>query len=219
MSIAFIYGLFRYRSKAQMNDSLRIATQQLSRMRGMNRFYHERFFADVRFTTIAVIALFVAGAWVGPIAFLLIPPIALLGAVQTAFDASYLIFARHYSATLERKINEATKSRVLVAHEIEDSYLFPLDETKIVTATMGSGFSWFGFVTLFYTALGILAFGFGLTLGWDLLLDSGAAWTAAYLGSLGLLSMAGLITGLWWFVGGTGEQRLKTALENVTLGT
>lgn len=200
-----------------MNDALRIATQQLSRMRGMNRFYHERFFADVRFTTTAVVALIVAGAWADPIAFLLVPPIALLGAVQTAFDASYLIFSRHYSTVLERKINEASSSKVLVAHEMENTYLFPLDDRKIVTAGFGPGFSWFGFVTLFYTALGIIAFGFGLALGWDTLVEAGSGWAVAYLGALGTLSIAGLVTGLWWFVSGTGERRLAAVLENVTL--
>ena len=57
-------------------------------MRGMNRFYHERFFSDVRFTTIAIAALLVLGASQTELAYLLIPPIALLGAAQTAFDAS-----------------------------------------------------------------------------------------------------------------------------------
>ena len=202
---------------AQMNESMRIATQQLSRMRGMNRFYHERFFADVRFTTAAVVALFVAGAWAHPIAFLLIPPLALLGAVQTAFDASYLIFSRHYSTVLERKINEASSSNVLVAHEMENTYLFPLGDRKIVTAGFGQSFSWFGFVTLFYTALGVIAFGFGLALGWTTLTDAGSGWVVAYLGSLGILTLAGLVTGLWWFVAGTGERRLSAVLENVTL--
>jgi len=200
-----------------MNDSLRIASQQLGRMRGMNRFYHERFFADVRFTTAATIALIVAGAWADPIAFLLVPPVALIGAVQTAFDASYLIFARHYSTVLEQKINEASSSNVLVAHEMENSYLFPLNDRKIVTASFGPAFSWFGFVTLFYTALGVIAFGFGLALGWNTLIDAGSGWTVAYLGALGTLTVAGLITGMWWFVGGTGERRLAAALENVTL--
>ena len=96
-------------------------------------------------------------------------------------------------------------------------HLVPLDDRKIVTAGFGSAFSWFGFVTLFYTALGIIAFGFGLALGWNTLIDAGAGWTVAYLGSLGALTLAGLVTGLWWFVGGTGERRLAAVLENVTL--
>ena len=48
-------------------------------MRGMNRFYHQRFFNDVRFLIVATIALFVVGFWEIPEAFLLVPAVALIG--------------------------------------------------------------------------------------------------------------------------------------------
>ncbi len=179
----------------------------------MNRYYHERFFSDARFTTVSVVALFVLGFWEVPLAFLLIPPIALLGAAQTAFDASYLVFSRHYSETLERYLNEEVGESVLIAHELENRYLFPLNERKVVTASLDKDFSWFGFMTLFYTVMGALAFGFGLALGWRPLLDAGAAWAAAYLISLSVLAVTSLATGLWWFVGGEGERRLAAVLE------
>ena len=180
----------------------------------MNRYYHERFFSDVRFTTVSVVALFVLGFWEVPLAFLLIPPIALLGAAQTAFDASYLIFSRHYSEALESYLNEEVGTSVLIAHEMENRYLFALNDRKIVTAAFGRDFSWFGFMTLLYTFTGVLAFGFGLALGWRPLLDAGAGWAAAYLISLSVLAVASLATGLWWFVGGEGERRLATVLED-----
>ena len=173
-------------------------------MRGMNRFYHERFFSDVRFTTAAVLALFVAGMW----------QIPLLGATQTAFDASYLIFSRHYARAIEKHLNGQADAKVLVAHEMEDSYLFPLDKKKIVTARFGSDFSWFGFMTLLYTAMGVLALGFSLALGWETLNEAGDAWAAAYLGSLGFLMAISLAVGWWWFVSGTGEQRLNRVLSS-----
>jgi hypothetical protein len=182
-------------------------------MRGMNRYYHERFFSDVRFTTVSAVALFVLGFWEVPLAFLLIPPVALLGAAQTAFDASYLIFSRHYSETLERYLNEEVEASVLVAHEMENRYLFPLNDRKIVTASFGRDFSWFGFMTLFYTVMGVFAFGFGIALGWDPLLDAGSGWAIAYLASLGALAGVALVTGWWWFVGGAGERRLADVLE------
>ena len=78
-----------------MNESIRIQSEQLGRMRGMTRYYHERFFSDVRFTSVATITLFLLGwRWV-PEAVLLIPVVTLFGAAMTAFDASYLLFARH----------------------------------------------------------------------------------------------------------------------------
>lgn len=180
----------------------------------MNRYYHERFFSDVRFTTVTTIALFVLGFWDIPLAFLLVPPIALLGATQTAFDASYLIFSRQYAEKLEHYLNQQAGARVLVAHEMEDTYLFPLNTPKIVTVSMSGGLTWFGFMTVLYTLLGVLAFGFSLALGWHDLLDAGAGWAAAYLGGLGVLTVGSLAIGWWWFVGGEGERRLAAVLED-----
>lgn len=196
-----------------MTNSTQLAANQLKRMRGMNRYYHERFFSDVRLTTVVIIALFVVGFWDVPLAFLLIPPVALLGAAQTAFDASYLIFSRHYSESLETYLNRSVGESILIAHELENTYLFPINDKKIVTAAFGQSFSWFGFMTLFYTALGMSAFGFGIALGWPHLTDAGSAWVAAYTLSLGASSALALGTGWWWFVRGTGERRLAAVLD------
>jgi hypothetical protein len=163
--------------------------------------------------TIGVIALFVVGWWEVPLAFLLIPPLALIGAAQTAFDASYLIFSRHYAERLERYLNQQVNSDVLIAHELETQYLFPLSSRKIVTAAFGRSFSWFGFMTLFYTALGVLAFAFGLALGWPTLVDAGTGWAVAYSLSLGATGIVALLVGWWWFVSGVGESRLRSVLD------
>ncbi|HSF84169.1 MAG TPA: hypothetical protein VLG28_00745 [Acidimicrobiia bacterium] len=198
-----------------MDERRRLASEQLSRMRGMTVEYHRRFFSDIRVAIVVISALFVAGFWEVPEAFLLIPVVALYTAVQTAFDASYLIFARHYAAALETDLNRQLGTRLHVGGELENTYLFPLNERKIVTAAAGSGFSWFGFVTLFYTLLGLGAGLFGLALGWtSVLTDAAPGWQWGYLGSLGLLAFAALATGFWWFVGGAGEARLHRVLED-----
>ncbi|MDH3425794.1 MAG: hypothetical protein OEM22_03895 [Acidimicrobiia bacterium] len=49
-----------------MDDRSRLMAAQLARMRGMNRYYHGRFFSDVRFSAIALLALFVVGWWEVP---------------------------------------------------------------------------------------------------------------------------------------------------------
>ncbi len=198
-----------------MDAKLRIAADQLSRMRGMTLEYHRRFFGDIRLAVVAISALFVVGFWEVPEAFLLIPVVALYTAVQTAFDASYLIFARQYAARLEAYLNDELGSRIHVGAAMEDAYLFPLDVPKIVTAAGGSGFSWFGFVTLFSTAIGIAAAGFGFALGWANALSAAtAAWRWSYVAAVGVLGSAAFVTGIWWFVGGEGERRLRTVLED-----
>ena len=40
---------------------LELANDQLRRMRGMNRYYHQRFFSDTRTVAIVVLGLFVVG--------------------------------------------------------------------------------------------------------------------------------------------------------------
>ena len=196
-----------------MDDASRIATQQLGRMRGMTRYYHERFFSDIRFSIIGSVALLLIGWWEIPEAFLLVPVVALVGAVATAFDASYLIFARQYAARLERRLNERVGETVLVAADLEAAYLFPLDKRKIVTARLGDDFTWFGFVTLFYTAIGAATYVFGAALALPVLRDHDAVWGVAYTAVLVLATLAALIVGWWWFVGGEGERRLAAVLD------
>lgn len=194
-------------------DRTKLVAAQLGRMRGMTRYYHERFFADVRHTTLVSVALFVIGWWGVPEAFLLVPPVALIGANQTAFDASYLHFARHYAASLESDLNTMVGRKVLVGADLEDRYLYPLNEKKIVTAHLGSGFSWFGWMTILYSASGALAFMAGFALGVPTLTEAGSTWTVSYLVVLGVFLLGSLAVGGWWFVTGVGESRLREVLD------
>ena len=197
-----------------MDDRTRIAAMQLSRMRGMTALYHKRFFFDVNFTTVAVLALLVIGWWQVPEAFLLVPVVALIGAVATAFDSSYLTFARWYATYLEAYLNRRVGERIHVASELEAAYLFELGTPKIVTIPIRGDFTWFSFVTIFYTLIGATAYLFGLALGWGVLMDTAApAMAAAYLVALIGLTLAALGFGVWWFVAGVGERRLATILE------
>ena len=197
-----------------MDDRLRLKAAQLGRMRGMTRYYHDRFFSDVRFTAACLRACSVCpGLWEVEEALLLVPVVALLGATMTAFDASYLLFARHYPARLEADLNVAVGEGALLAAQVEDIYLFPLNKRKVVVAALDRGFTWFGFMTLFITAMGVVAFLVGLALGLPVLGNHGSGWVVAYLAGLGILTVAALAVGLCWFVGGEGERRLRSVLE------
>jgi hypothetical protein len=197
-----------------MEERVRVASMQLSRMRGMTAMYHRRFFLDVNLTTVLILVLFVVGWWGVDQAFLLVPVVALIGAVQTAFDSSYLVFARWYATYLEGYLNERVGERIHVAAELEDTYLFELGTPKIVTIPIGGGFTWFSYVTIFYTVVGAFSYLFGLVLGWDTLMAAPPPIILLY--SLGLYGMtiASLLVGIWWFVGGEGERRLRRVLED-----
>ena len=192
---------------------LELANDQLRRMRGMNRYYHQRFFSDTRIVAFSILALFLVGFIWAPEAFLLIPVVALLGANQTAFDASYLIFSRQYAARLEDFVNGAMRRRILVASELEENYLFPLGGRKVVTVPIGRPFSWFSWMTILYSLLGLLAAGAAMALGWETLAAAGTGWILFYVLSLGSLTTLSLVLGLWWFVLGAGEERLTTVLD------
>ena len=188
-----------------------VAERQLRRMRGMTALYHRRFFADVWLTLLTWLGVLVAGDLGSGLAFVALPFVALFGAVLTAFDASDLILARHHAAALERYINRDLGETVLVASELEDAYLFTLRDRKVVT--IGSNFTWFGFVTVFFTLLGGTGFALGVHLGLGAI--EGLPATGLFLGVLGAMTAAALVTGLWWFVGGTGERRLTDILDAV----
>jgi hypothetical protein len=201
-----------------MEPRLQLAADQLSRMRAMNAMYHDRFFGDIRFTLVVQLALFTAGYAIDRRIMLAIPVVALMGAVQTAFDASYLIFSRQYATRLEQYLNGALGSDVLVAHRLEDAYLFPLDRKKIVTLPLGSPMTWFGFMTFFYTALGAGTYIAGVIASWPILSDRDFGRIAVLYGvALLALTVIALAYGFRWFVGGEGEKRLRTVFEESEL--
>ena len=108
---------------------------------------------------------------------------------------------------------------LIVAAEMEAAYFFPLGSPKIVTIPIGGGFTWFSFVTVFYTVLGAFAYLFGLILGWGTLMDASVGVAVLYAVGLGGLTLAALLAGVWWFVAGVGERRLKQVLETQFGGT
>jgi hypothetical protein len=193
------------------DTALAVAREQLRRMRGMTGMYHRRFFADIWLTVITYLAVLATGYLGSDSMFVALAFIALFGAVITAFDASYLIFARHYSRYLERYINQRLGENILVGGRLEDAYLFPLNSRKVVTIALGSGFSWFGFMTAFFTGMGIAGYAFGLFLAVRAF-ESGYG-ILAYAATIALLTAAALGAGTWWFVAGTGEARLEAVLR------
>ena len=131
-------------------EKISLYKEQLSRMRSMNRYYHDQFLLDVRILFIFN-TLFIFLSFNNKNALYLIPLISLFGSVLLSFHAYFLIFSRHYSEFIEKRINSEYDESVLIAHELENDYFFPTQERKIVVAVLSKGFTWFSFVTLFIT--------------------------------------------------------------------
>ena len=183
-------------------DEINILNSQLTRMRQMNNFYHKQFLLDIRLLFFfTIIFFYISSSNLN--ALIIIPYIALFGSVLLAFHAHYLIFSRNYSQFLEEKINNIYGNDILIAHKLENSYLFPIQENKIVVAKLGKEFTWFGFVTIFITFLGITSYVYCLI---QLIIIN---YEVNYLIFLGLITLVTLFFGIWWFLLGNGEKRLE----------
>ena len=175
---------------------------QLKRMRAMNKFYHHQFLVDVRlFFGLSMILLFLSFNQV-KVSYLL-PFIALFGSVILAFHAYYLIFSRHYSEFLEKKINKLSKSQIFITHELENSYFFPLNDKKIVVAKLGKNFTWFSFVTLFITFYGICVYTYGMFNIYTVLKNLNIFYFII------LITLVTFFVGYWWFINNIGEKRME----------
>ena len=183
-------------------DEINILNNQLTRMRQMNNFYHKQFLLDVRLLFFFTIIFFYLSS-TNINALLIIPFISLFGSVLLSFHAHYLIFTRNYSEFLEEKINKINGSDVLIAHKLENSYLFPIKDRKLVVVKLGSDFTWFGFVTLFITFLGISAYIFALR---ELIIIK---YDVFYIFFILLITLVTLFIGIWWFLLGNGEKKLE----------
>ena len=183
-------------------DEITILNNQLSRMRSMNKYYHDQFLLDVRILFFFTI-IFHYLALTNNTAYMLIPFVSLFGSVLLSFHAHYLIFSRNYSEFIEIKLNNILGNDVLIAHKLENSYLFPIKDRKIVVAKLGSDFSWFGYVTLFITFIGISSYVYSIV---SLLNTEISLYYYLF---IALITLITLIIGIWWFLLGNGEKRLE----------
>ena len=168
----------------------------------MNRYYHDQFLLDVRILFIFN-TVFIFLSLNNKNALYLVPLISLFGSVLLSFHAYFLIFSRHYSEFIEKKINSEYDEDVLIAHELENDYFFPTQERKIVVAVLNKGFTWFSFVTLFITLYGISSF------IWSMIQIYNNDLNMNYIYLVSTITFITLVIGYWWFVSGTGEKRLE----------
>ena len=190
-------------------QKIEILSNQLSRSRSLNNFYHKQFLFDLRYGLFLVVILYVAAYTLSLNIFLLIPYIILLISVLLSYHAHYLIFSRMLSEDLEKEINSIKSEKILIAHEIENKYFYPTSKRKIVVAAIGKDFSWFSFVTLFITFLGSIVYMHSMYL-----IHLNSLTNYGYFILVFLTTFLCLIVGIWWFINGTGEGRIKKVLDN-----
>ena len=183
-------------------EKITIYKEQLSRMRSMNRYYHDQFLIDVRVLFI-LNTVFIFLSLGNPNALYLIPLISLFGSVILSFHAYFLIFSRQYTQFIENRINNEYDENILIAHELENEYFFPINQKKIVVAVMNKGFTWFSFVTLFITFYGVSTYAWSIMKMFDYGMDTNFIYFILF------VTFVTLTVGFWWFISGTGEKRLE----------
>ena len=187
-------------------EKLTVYLDQLKRMRSMNRYYHDQFLLDVRILFILnTVFLFISLQNI--YALYVLPLISLFGSVLLSFHAYFLIFSRQYSEFIELKINNELGEDVLIAHELENEYFFPINDKKIVVAVLGRGFTWFSFVTFFITGYGLGTFIYSIYQIYTKSLNF------TFLVLIIIVLIVTVTIGIWWFISGTGEKRLNKIFE------
>ena len=183
-------------------EKITIYKEQLSRMRSMNKYYHDQFLTDVRVLFI-LNTVFIFLSLGNLNALYLIPLISLFGSVILSFHAYFLIFSRQYTEFIEKNINKEYDEEILIAHELENEYFFPINQKKIVVAVLNKGFTWFSFVTLFITFYGVS------TYAWSIMKMFNNNMNTNFIYFILFITLVTLSVGFWWFLSGTGEKRLE----------
>ncbi len=183
-----------------------ILHSQLKRIRSMNNFYHKQFLTDTRLMFVTL--YFSLGmAFFFENIFYLIPIGSIFFLVLLSYHANYLIFSRTLSEHYEKEINTLTGKDLLMVNKVENIYLFPNADKKIVVAGIGKNFTWTSFTTLFITIICI----FPSYIAYVEYLDP--IYLSAYWIIIGSIYIPTLLFGIWWFLTGAGESKIYKALE------
>lgn len=190
---------------------------QLRRMRGMNYRYHALFFRQINFWIAANVILLVTSL-LQPFraAVLLVPYLIVYAAMQSAFHFHYIIFARRYARALEQKLNQLNGNRALIAQDLEETYLFPLDAPRLVGVNFGNPLTFFTAITLHYGMAGTLTWACALYRAWQLIpsLAPGFAPLYLYVPVTIIWTVTNVLYLAWYSLGQRDEKAMERKLAS-----
>jgi|GEM_PF-1201592 len=198
---------------------LRVMQTQLERMRGMHYGYYVQFFqATHLFTVLTLADIAISLYYPFRAAILLLPFFIVYAGFFCAYLMTYNLFARIYSTALEKKINQAIGAKLLIAHEIEDAYIYRTPAPKFVAIDLGRPYTFIGASTISFTFGGIVLYLFAAFRAYQLLPDLAAhfppfsplvywpllaVWTGGHLAYL-----------VWFYVGGKPEKTIAKIVSD-----
>ncbi|MGI8999891.1 MAG: hypothetical protein ACR2GO_09320 [Candidatus Limnocylindria bacterium] len=196
-------------------DALRIMEAQLSRMRGMLYRYYDLFFRFVSGGLVASGVLFI-GAFFQPTqaASLLLPFVILYVGFHAANLFSYVIFARTYAASLERRINRELGAEILVAHRLEEVYFGAPGDPKLVAASLRRPLTMLAAETWHFTIAGAAFFVVATLIANVTVARIGEPWSVYYVPVVvgwALLNGAYLA---WYFIVGRDQHAIEAVLRD-----
>jgi hypothetical protein len=198
---------------------LRVMQAQLERMRGMHYGYYVQFFQATHLFTVLTLAN-IALSLYPPFraAILLLPFFIVYAGFFCAYLLTYNLFARIYSTALEKKINAAVGAKLLVAHEIEDAYIYRTPAPKFVAIDLGRPYTFIGASTVSFTFGGVVLYLFAAYRAYQLLPDLSSRFAlfgpAIYWPLLAVWTLGHLAYLLWFYVGGKPEKTIAKIVSD-----
>ena len=196
---------------------LRVMQAQLERMRGMHYGYYVQFFQATHLFTVLTLAN-IALSLYQPFraAILLLPFFIVYAGFFCAYLLTYNLFARIYSTALEKKINQAIGAKLLVAHEIEDAYIYRTPAPKFVAIDLGRPYTFIGASTVSFTFGGVVLYLFAAYRAYQLLPDLTSHFPpfAVYWPLLVVWTLGHLAYLLWFYVGGKPEKTIAKIVSD-----
>lgn len=191
-------------------------SKQLERMRGMHYGYYSQFFNAIHIFTALILAIIAISLFPQTSALILVLPFFVVYAGSfCAYLITYNLFARVYATALEKKLNQMLGSEALVAHKMEDVFIYSTASPKFVGVDLANPASAISAITISYLIAGVVVVAVGayralqllpllqpkfplLAIYWPLLIF----WIAIHLAYL-----------LWYFLTADHEKKI-TAIVN-----
>ena len=203
------------------DTQLRVLQAQLERMRGMHYGYYVQFFqANHLFTVLALLNVALSLYHPFRAVIFVLPFFIVYAGFFCAYLLTYNLFARIYATALEKKINTLLGGEFLVAHKMEDVYIYRTPAPKFVAIDLGRPWTFIGASTVSFTVGGVVLYLLAAYRSWQLLPELAPHyppvllfWPLLIVWTLGHLAYL-----IWFYVGGKPEKQIA-AIVNDAYGT
>ncbi|MDQ3547473.1 MAG: hypothetical protein M3439_01525 [Chloroflexota bacterium] len=201
------------RREAMSPEALRLLEEQLGRMRSMLYNYYDQFYRFLYVSIVILFALMVVALAGVERAILLSPFYVIYVGFHSSYLFSYVIFARTYATAIERRLSRHVGADLLIAHELEAAYIFPISRRRFVAFSPGNRGSFLSAETVQFTATGALLFAvlsvWSIRVAWD----SSFLWGLVYLVGLLVWGAGNLGYLMWYYFVSDYERRPRAILE------